>query len=333
MSQASKSLRDQLNKKYGKGTARLGDEKIEVKEVVSTGSLSLDIALGVNGLPYGRIVEIYGPESSSKTTLALHAIANAQKEGKICAFVDLEHALDPTYAISLGINWDDLLFIQPNNAEMALQIVVELIPSCGLIVLDSVAALVPQSELNGEAGDQKMGLVARLMSQHCRMVTGASSKHNTLIIYINQIRDKIGVVFGNPETTTGGNALKFYSTMRIRNSKSNTGAEKQDGVQLEDMVTSKVVKNKLAPPMRVAKYKVRYGEGVDRMGEIIDLGVSYGVIEKKGATYSYGEMKIAVGKAKARQFLIDNPEAAKEISLAVIAAIGSGTNVIGSDED
>jgi recombination protein RecA len=317
----AQSLKDSMLAKFGKGTVVPTKAEKNIP-VVTTGSLALNGALGIGGLPRGRIVEVYGPESSSKTTMALHAIAADQKIGNTCAFIDVEHALDPTYCKALGIDYENLIHLQPNNAEEALQMVRELIPDCSIIVVDSVAALVPASELAGEAGDQKMGLVARLMGQHMRMVNGAASKSNTLLIYINQIRDKIGVVFGSPETTPGGKALRFYSTIRIRNSKTNTGAVKGgDGFQLEDLVTSKVVKNKMAPPMKVARYKVRYGLGIDLIGEILDLGVECGIVKKSGAWYSYDGVQVGQGKEGARLTIESNPELQDELYNKLIAKI------------
>ncbi len=311
---------DKLEKTYGKGTImRLGDKQITNVEVISTGSLGLDIALGINGLPKGRIIEIFGPESSGKTTLAIHAIAEAQKQGGIAAIVDAEHAFDRSYAEKLGVNTNDLLISQPDNGEQALEIVENLIRSgaIDIIVIDSVAALVPRSEIEGEMGDSKMGLQARLMSQAMRKLTGTIGKTNCCCIFINQLREKIGVMFGNPETTTGGNALKFYASIRLDIRKSGAAIKDKDGNVVGNQVKVKVVKNKLAPPFRVASFDIVFGEGISKTGEIVDTGVDYDIIGKSGAWYSYNGAKIAQGREAAKQFLADNPEMAHELELKI----------------
>ena len=313
----------QIERAFGKGSVmKLGaGEKIEI-ETVSTGSLGLDIALGVGGLPRGRIVEIYGPESSGKTTLALHVIAEAQKNGGTCAFVDAEHALDPAYAKKLGVNINDLLISQPDAGEQALEIADTLVRSgaIDILVVDSVAALVPRAELEGEMGDSHMGLHARLMSQALRKLTGSISKSRCMVIFINQIRMKIGVMFGNPETTTGGNALKFYASVRLDIRR--TGSIKDRETVVGNTTRVKVVKNKLAPPFRVVEFDIMYGEGVSKMGELIDLGSQAGVIEKSGAWFSYDGQRIGQGRENAKQFLRDNPAIAAEIEQKVRANAG-----------
>ncbi|MCG3200695.1 MAG: Protein RecA [Gammaproteobacteria bacterium] len=305
----------QIEKQFGTGSVmRMGDARaVRNLDVISSGSLSLDIALGVGGLPRGRVVEIYGPESSGKTTIALQAIAEAQKAGGTAAFVDAEHALDPQYAEKLGVNVADLLVSQPDTGEQALEITDMLVRSgaVDIIVVDSVAALTPKAEIEGEMGDSHVGLHARLMSQALRKLTGNIKRSNTLVIFINQIRMKIGVMFGNPETTTGGNALKFYASVRLDIRR--VGAIKRGEEVIGSETKVKVVKNKVAPPFRVATFDILYGEGVSREGEILDLGVQMEIIEKTGAWYSYKKERIGQGKDNARQFLKDNPEKAREI--------------------
>lgn len=305
----------QIEKNYGKGSVmKLGDpENIMEIESVSTGSIGLDIALGIGGLPRGRIVEIYGPESSGKTTLALHTVAEAQKTGGICGFIDAEHALDPAYARKLGVGIEDLLISQPDNGEQALEIADTLVRSgaVDVLVIDSVAALTPRAELEGDMGDSLPGLQARLMSQALRKLTGSISRSNTMLIFINQIRMKIGVMFGSPETTTGGNALKFYASCRLDIRR--IGALKDREEVIGNLTRVKVVKNKVAPPFRVVEFDILYGEGISKTGELIDLGVKAEIVEKSGSWYSYGEVRIGQGKENARKFLIDNPDMAAEI--------------------
>lgn len=318
---------ERIDKTYGKGTImRLGDKQAVEVEVIPTGSLSLDLALGCLGLPKGRIIEIYGPESSGKTTLAIHAIAECQKKGGIAAFVDAEHAFDRFYAESLGVDINNLLISQPDNGEQALEITENLIRSgaIDIIVVDSVAALVPRSEIEGEMGDSKMGLQARLMSQAMRKLTAAIGRTGCCCIFINQLREKIGVMFGNPETTTGGNALKFYASVRLDIRKSGAALKDKEGNVLGNQVKVKVVKNKLAPPFRVASFDIIFGEGVSKAGEIIDLGTDYDIIQKSGSWYSYSGAKIAQGRDAAKQFLHDNPEMAQEIEKKVIEKVLSG---------
>ncbi len=307
---------DRLDKTYGKGTVmRLGDKKVVDVDAIPTGSLTLDIALGVNGFPRGRIIEIYGPESSGKTTLAIHAIAECQKRGGIAAFVDAEHAFDRTYAEALGVDTENLLISQPDYGEQALEITENLIRSgaIDIIVIDSVAALVPRSEIEGEMGDSKMGLQARLMSQAMRKLTGTIGRTGSCCIFINQLREKIGVMFGNPETTTGGNALKFYASQRLDIRKSGSALKDKEGNVVGNHVKVKVVKNKVAPPFRIAEFDIMYGEGISKTGEVLDLGVDHEIVQKSGAWYSYNGAKIAQGREAAKQFLRDNPEAALEI--------------------
>lgn len=307
---------DKLDKTYGKGTVmRLGEKQSVEIDTIPSGSLGLDIALGINGFPKGRVVEIYGPESSGKTTLAIHAIAEAQKQGGIAAFVDAEHAFDRFYAESLGVDVSNLLIAQPDNGEQALEITENLIRSgaIDIIVIDSVAALVPRSEIEGEMGDSKMGLQARLMSQALRKLTGTIGKTNCCCIFINQLREKIGVMFGNPETTTGGNALKFYASIRLDIRRSGSAIKDKEGNVVGNHVKVKVVKNKLSPPFRIAEFDIVYGEGISKVGEILDLGVDYDIIKKSGAWYSYNGPKIAQGRESAKRFLRDNPEVASEI--------------------
>lgn len=336
---ALQSTIDRLDKLYGKGTVmRLGDKQSIEVEVISTGSLSLDIATGINGLPKGRIIEIYGPESSGKTTIAIHAIAEAQKKGGIAAFVDAEHAFDRFYAASLGVDVDSLLIAQPDHGEQALEITENLIRSgaIDIIVVDSVAALVPRSEIEGEMGDSKMGLQARLMSQAMRKLTGAIGRTNCCCIFINQLREKIGVMFGNPETTTGGNALKFYASMRLDIRKTGSAIKDKEGNIIGNHVKVKVAKNKLAAPFRVASFDIVYGKGVSKVGEIVDLGVDHDVIGKSGSWYSYEGAKIAQGREAAKIFLEDNPEVASEIEekiKAVILGSGARIKVEMADED
>ncbi|MCB0597300.1 MAG: recombinase RecA [Lewinellaceae bacterium] len=315
---------DRLEKTYGKGTImRLGDDSVVEVESIPTGSLGLDIALGVNGLPRGRVVEIYGPESSGKTTLAIHAIAECQKQGGIAAFIDAEHAFDRSYARSLGVDTENLLISQPDNGEQALEITENLIRSgaIDIIVIDSVAALVPRSEIEGEMGDSKMGLQARLMSQAMRKLTGTIGRTGCCCIFINQLREKIGVMFGNPETTTGGNALKFYASIRLDIRRSGSAIKDKEGNVVGNHVKVKVVKNKLAPPFRVAEFDIMFGEGISKTGEIVDLGVDHDIIQKSGAWYSYDEAKIAQGREAAKQFLMDNPEVALDIEKKIKAKI------------
>jgi recombination protein RecA len=310
----------QIEKQFGKGSVmRMGDVGVRDVETVSTGSLALDIALGVGGLPRGRVVEIYGPESSGKTTLALHAVAEVQKLGGTAAFVDAEHALDPQYAAKLGVKVEDLLVSQPDTGEQALEITDMLVRSSAVdvIVIDSVAALTPKAEIEGEMGDSHVGLQARLMSQALRKLTANIKRSNTLVIFINQIRMKIGVMFGNPETTTGGNALKFYASVRLDIRR--TGAIKRDEEVVGNETRVKVVKNKVAPPFREANFDILYGEGVSRSGEIVDLGVAHGIIDKTGAWYSYKSERIGQGKENARNYLKDNPKKMSEIEQAIRA--------------
>ncbi|MFN3351593.1 recombinase RecA [Pseudorhodoplanes sp.] len=318
-SKALDAALSQIERAFGKGSImRLGKTKTELEiETVSTGSLGLDIALGVGGLPRGRIVEIYGPESSGKTTLALHTIAEAQKKGGICAFVDAEHALDPVYARKLGVNVDDLLISQPDAGEQALEITDTLVRSgaVDVVVVDSVAALVPKAELDGEMGDSLPGLQARLMSQALRKLTASINKSKTMVIFINQIRMKIGVMYGSPETTTGGNALKFYASVRLDIRR--IGAIKDRDEVVGNQTRVKVVKNKLAPPFKQVEFDIMYGEGVSKTGELIDLGVKAGVIEKSGAWFSYDSQRIGQGRENAKTFLRNNPDIAATIETAV----------------
>ena len=307
---------DKLEKSYGKGIVmKMDDDSIQSVPVVSTGSFGLDMALGVGGFPRGRVIEIYGPESSGKTTLALHSIAEAQKSGGIAAFVDAEHAFDRFYADKIGVDTQNLLISQPDDGEQALEIADNLIRSgaIDIIVIDSVAALVPRAELEGDMGDSRMGLQARLMSQALRKLTGAINKTGCVCIFINQLREKIGVMFGNPETTTGGNALKFYSSVRIDIRRSGAAIKDREGNVMGNPVKMKIVKNKLAPPFRIAMADIMYGEGISKNGEILDLGVDNDVIKKSGSWYSYDDTKIAQGREAAKQFLIDNPEVSLEI--------------------
>ena len=320
----------QIERAFGKGSimrmgARAGDEQIEV---IPSGSLGLDLALGIGGLPRGRIVEIYGPESSGKTTLALHAIAEAQKRGGTCAFIDAEHALDPIYARKLGVDVDNLLISQPDAGEQALEIADTLVRSgaVDILVIDSVAALVPRAELEGEMGDSHVGLHARLMSQALRKITGSVSRSDCMLIFINQIRLKIGVMFGNPETTTGGNALKFYASIRLEIRRIGQIKDRDEVVGNQTRV--KVVKNKLAPPFRQVEFDIMYGEGISKVGELIDLGVKAGVVEKSGAWFSYDSTRIGQGRENAKQFLRDKREMAEAIEKRVRAAAGVVTNAM-----
>src|SRR6187397_426462 len=313
---------DKIEKDYGKGSVMMMNEKgDQVQEVISTGSIGLDIALGIGGLPKGRVVEIYGPESSGKTTLAIHVIAEAQKKGGMCAFIDAEHAFDSIYAQKLGVDIDNLLISQPDYGEQALEIADRLILSgaVDVVVIDSVAALVPKSELEGEMGDSKMGLHARLMSQALRKLTATISKTNTVCIFINQLREKIGVMFGNPETTTGGNALKFYCSVRLDIRRM---AQIKDGDEaVGNRVKVKVVKNKVAPPFRNAEFDIIFGEGISKTGEIIDMGVEMGIVQKSGSWFSYDANKLGQGRDSVKQLLLDNPEMAKEIEVKIRAKI------------
>jgi len=313
---------DKLDKTYGKGTVmKMGDEAIEDIEAIPSGSLGLDIALGVGGYPRGRVIEIYGPESSGKTTLTLHAIAEAQKQGGIAAFIDAEHAFDRYYAKNLGIDIDNLIISQPDHGEQALEITDNLIRSgaIDIIVIDSVAALTPKSEIEGEMGDSKMGLHARLMSQALRKLTAVIHKTNCTVIFINQLREKIGVMFGNPETTTGGNALKFYSSVRL-DIRRRTQIKDGDTVK-GNRTKVKVVKNKVAPPFRIAEFDIMYGVGISKAGEIVDLGVEYDIVKKSGSWYSYGETKLGQGRDAVKNLILDNPELAEEIEVKIKEAI------------
>jgi len=315
---ALKLTMDKIDKDFGKGSVMMMNERVDMEiGVISTGSIGLDMALGIGGLPKGRVVEIYGPESSGKTTLAIHVIAEAQKKGGMCAFIDAEHAFDSEYAKKLGVDIDNLLISQPDYGEQALEIADRLILSGALdvVVIDSVAALVPKSELEGEMGDSKMGLQARLMSQALRKLTATIHKTNSCCIFINQLREKIGVMFGNPETTTGGNALKFYSSVRLDIRRM---AQIKDGdTSIGNHVKVKVVKNKVAPPFRQAEFDIIYGEGISKVGEIIDMGVELGIIQKSGSWFSYNNDKLGQGRESVKQLMIDNPEMANEIELQI----------------
>ncbi len=308
----------QIERNFGKGSImRLGQGKVVEVETVPTGSLGLDIALGIGGLPRGRVIEIYGPESSGKTTLALHCIAEAQKRGGVCGFIDAEHALDPIYARKLGVDLDDLLISQPDAGEQALEITDTLVRSGALdvLVIDSVAALTPKAELEGEMGDSHVGLQARLMSQSLRKLTASISKSKTMVIFINQIRQKIGVMFGNPETTTGGNALKFYASVRLDIRR--IGAIKDRDEVVGNQTRVKVVKNKLAPPFKEVEFDIMYGEGISKVGELIDLGVKAGVVEKSGSWFSHASQRVGQGRENAKQFLRDNPAVADKIEASI----------------
>jgi recombination protein RecA len=314
----------QIERQFGKGSIMKmgGDNPVRDIEATSTGSLGLDIALGIGGLPKGRIIEIYGPESSGKTTLTLHCIAEEQKKGGVCAFVDAEHAFDPTYAKKLGVNLDELLISQPDTGEQALEIVDTLVRSgaVSMVVVDSVAALTPKSELEGDMGDSNVGVQARLMSQAMRKLTGSINRSNCMVIFINQIRMKIGVMFGSPETTTGGNALKFYSSVRLDIRR--IGAIKDRDEVVGNATRVKVVKNKVAPPFKQVEFDIMYGEGISKMGELLDLGVKAGVVDKSGAWFSYGDERIGQGRENAKQFLRDNPAMAISIEDKIRAAHG-----------
>ena len=311
---------DKLDKTYGKGTVmKMGDSVAQEVECISSGSLTLDYALGVGGYPKGRVIEIYGPESSGKTTLTLHAIAECQKAGGIAAFIDAEHAFDRYYAQNLGINIDELIISQPDNGEQALEITDNLIRSgaIDIIVIDSVAALTPRSEIEGEMGDSKMGLHARLMSQALRKLTSNISKTNCTVIFINQLREKIGVMFGNPETTTGGNALKFYASVRLDIRRS-TQIKDTNGNVLGNKTRVKVVKNKVAPPFKLSEFDIMYGKGISKMGEIIDLGVDNDIIDKSGSWFSYGETKLGQGRDSVKAILTDNPDLCDELEAKIV---------------
>ena len=313
---------DKIDKTYGKGTImRMGESAVEKVEVIPTGSLSLDLALGVGGYPRGRIIEIYGPESSGKTTMAIHAIAEAQKAGGVAAFIDAEHAFDRFYAEKLGVDVENLLISQPDNGEQALEIADQLIRSSAIdiIVIDSVAALTPKAEIEGEMGDNKVGLQARLMSQALRKLTSNISRTKTTCVFINQLREKIGVMFGNPETTTGGNALKFYSSVRLDIRRVSQIKDGEDAVG--NLTRVKVVKNKVAPPFRKAEFEIRYGEGISKIGEILDLGVNLDVIKKSGSWFSYGETKLGQGREAVKDVIKDNPELLEELEQKITLAL------------
>lgn len=319
---ALRATMDKIEKAYGKGSImKMGDEEIVNIDVISSGSIALNVALGVGGYPRGRVIEIYGPESSGKTTLAIHAIAEAQKAGGVAAFIDAEHAFDRFYAEKLGVNIDELIISQPSSGEEALEITEQLIRSSAIdiVVIDSVAALTPKAELEGEMGDSKMGLHARLMSQALRKLTGTISKTNTTCVFINQLREKIGVMFGNPETTTGGNALKFYASVRLDIRR--IGALKDGEDMMGNHTRVKVVKNKVAPPFRKAEFDILYGEGISRLGEIVDLGSDLGIIKKSGSWYSYQETKLGQGREAAKNSIKDNPELAEELEKLVFEAL------------
>ena len=317
---------DKIEKSYGKGSImRMGDRVVDDVPAISSGSIALDVALGVGGYPRGRVIEIYGPESSGKTTLAIHAIAEAQKAGGVAAIIDAEHAFDPYYARKLGVDIEELLISQPDNGEQALEIVDNLVRSgaVDIVVIDSVAALTPKSEIEGEMGDSKMGLQARLMSQALRKLTGNISKTKTCCIFINQLREKIGVMFGNPETTTGGNALKFYASVRLDIRRI---GQIKDGDEVQgNNVRVKVVKNKVAPPFRKAEFDILYGEGISKSGEIIDLGVQFNIIKKSGSWFSYGDTKLGQGRETVRNLIIDNPELANELETKIMEAVSGKT--------
>ena len=320
---ALKLTLDKLDKIYGKGTVmKMGDAAVEDMEVIPTGSLGMDVALGVGGYPRGRVVEIYGPESSGKTTLTLHAIAEAQKNGGIAAFIDAEHAFDRYYAENLGIDIENLIISQPDNGEQALEIADNLIRSgaIDIIVIDSVAALTPKSEIEGEMGDSKMGLHARLMSQALRKLTGSISKTKCTVIFINQLREKIGVMFGNPETTTGGNALKFYASVRVDIRRS-TQIKNTNGEVLGNKTRVKIVKNKVAPPFKMVEFDIVYGKGISKVGEVIDLGVDFEIIKKSGSWFSYDDTKLGQGREAVKTLLLDNPELMDELEQKIKDAI------------
>ncbi len=324
---ALQAAMEKIDKTFGKGSImRMGDEEIEHVEVIPSGSVALNSALGVGGYPKGRIIEIFGPESSGKTTLAIHAIAEAQKQGGIAAFIDAEHAFDRFYAEKLGVDTNQLLISQPDNGEQALEIAENLIRSSAIdiIVIDSVAALTPKAEIEGEMGDNKVGLHARLMSQALRKLTSVIDKTGTVCIFINQLREKIGVMFGNPETTTGGNALKFYASVRLDIRRVTT--LKQGEEAIGSSVRVKVVKNKVAPPFKKAEFDILYGEGICRSGEVVDLGVQYGIIKKSGSFYSYNGSKLAQGRDATRQLMLDNPDLASEIEAQIMSKIQGGAD-------
>ena len=324
---ALQAAMDKIEKNFGKGSImKLGDDSFEEVDVVPTGSVGLNAALGVGGYPRGRIIEIYGPESSGKTTLAIHAIAEAQKTGGIAAIIDAEHAFDRFYAQKLGVDIDNLLISQPDCGEQALEIAEQLIRSSAIdiIVIDSVAALTPKAEIEGEMGENKVGLQARLMSQALRKLTSAISKTNTTCIFINQLREKIGIMFGNPETTTGGNALKFYASVRLDIRRVTQIKEGEDAIG--NQVRVKIVKNKVAPPFRKAEFDIMFGEGISRIGEIVDLGVEYGVIKKSGSFYSYNDTKLAQGRDRTKQLIADNPELAEELEAQISEAMKNSNN-------
>mgnify|MGYP001032744611 FL=1 len=322
---ALKLTMDRMDKAYGKGTVmKMGDAPVVEVDSIPTGSLTLDVALGVGGYPQGRVVEIYGPESSGKTTLTLHAIAECQRKGGIAAFIDAEHAFDRFYAEKLGVNTDDLIVSQPDNGEQALEIADNLVRSgaIDILIIDSVAALTPKAEIEGEMGDARVGLQARLMSQALRKLTGTISKTNCTVIFINQLREKIGVMFGNPETTTGGNALKFYSSVRLDIRRS---TQIKDGDRVMGNRTRvKVVKNKVAPPFRLAEFDIMYGLGISKAGELIDLGVQHDILTKSGSWFSYGETRLGQGRDTVKQLFIDNPELAEEVEAKIKAVIDAG---------
>ncbi|WP_286754824.1 MULTISPECIES: recombinase RecA [Sphingobacterium] len=325
---------DKLEKNFGKGSImKLGDTAVEPIEAISTGSLGLDIALGIGGVPKGRIIEIYGPESSGKTTLATHIVAEAQKKGGIAAIIDAEHAFDKYYAQKLGVDVENLLISQPDNGEQGLEIADNLIRSGAIdvIVIDSVAALVPKGEIEGEMGDSKMGLQARLMSQALRKLTGTISKTNCCCIFINQLREKIGVMFGNPETTTGGNALKFYASVRldIRRTSQIKDSDEVSG----NRVKVKIVKNKVAPPFRIVEFDIIFGEGISKVGEIIDLGVEYGIIKKAGSWFSYGETKLGQGRDAVKALLFDNPDLMDELEAKIRAEVTGEDPMLNTEEN
>ena len=321
---ALKLTMDRMDKAYGKGTVmKMGDAPVIEVESIPTGSLTLDIALGVGGYPMGRVVEIYGPESSGKTTLTLHAIAECQRKGGIAAFIDAEHAFDRTYAESLGVNTDDLIVSQPDIGEQALEIADNLVRSgaIDILIIDSVAALTPKAEIEGEMGDARVGLHARLMSQALRKLTGTISKTNCCVVFINQLREKIGVMFGNPETTTGGNALKFYSSVRLDIRRS---TQIKDGDRVMGNRTRvKVVKNKVAPPFRLAEFDIMYGQGISKAGELIDLGVEHDILTKSGSWFSYGDTRLGQGRDTVKQLFIDNPELAEEVEAKIKAVLAA----------
>ena len=325
---ALQAAMDKIDKNFGRGSImRMGDAEVEKVEVVPTGSIGLDAALGVGGYPKGRIIEIYGPESSGKTTLAIHAIAECQKQGGIAAFIDAEHAFDRFYAEKLGVDTDQLVISQPDNGEQALEIAENLIRSAAIdiIVIDSVAALTPKAEIEGEMGDNKVGLQARLMSQALRKLTSAISRTNTVCIFINQLREKIGIMFGNPETTTGGNALKFYASVRL-DIRRVTSIKSGDEV-IGNQVRVKVVKNKVAPPFRKAEFDIMFGEGISKAGEIMDLGVELGIIKKSGSFFSYKDAKIGQGRDNCKDILRDNPELAEELETAIMNKLKGGESL------